>query len=321
MWTRRELKEEAKAVLKKHYWKAVLVGILVMFVGDAMNMSMVTGHFVSISGVEWNAVQGEENSLDAFSTLLDSQENSVISIGTLVIPFAETLMWEQARMGNLIMITVICLLTLLVLWLMQCFLTNPFAVLHRGFFVNSFEKEIGIGEAFQITCKKYWNCIRVMFLRDLKIFLWSCLYVVLVVMALLSIEKKALFVLMMILLILGTILLYIKIYECMPVPYILADNPNIGAREALSESKRLMKGEKWNLFVLQLSFMGWTILSVLTVNILAIFFLTPYQCYTYAAWYRKLNPNRKNEEDDMVPVDYTQNFTIKVLDNWDLDEL
>jgi len=107
----------------------------------------------------------------------------------------------------------------------------------------------------------------------------------------------------------------------MLVPYILADNPNIGAREALSESKRLMKGEKWNLFVLQLSFMGWTILSVLTVNILAIFFLTPYQCYTYAAWYRKLNPNRKNEEDDMVPVDYTQDFTIKVLDNWDLDEL
>jgi len=317
MWTRRELKEEAKAVLKKHYWKAVLVGVLIMFVGDALNMYMVTGNLVSLSGVEWREIQGNESKLNAFSTLFSSLEDSAISFGGLIVPLSETLMWEQARRGNLLMITLVCLLSLLVLGLMQCFLINPFAVLYRGFFVNSFEKEIGVRESFQITGKEYWNYIKIMFMRDAKISLWSCLPTGLLMVAIFIKRSLSLALLLVILSIPAIILLYIKIYECMLVPYILQSNPRIGAREALVESRRLMQGEKWKLFVLQLSFIGWSVLSMLTFNILAIFFVTPYQCYTYAALYRKLNPKRENVEDDGAPED----FTIKVLDNFELNDL
>lgn len=70
------------------------------------------------------------------------------------------------------------------------------------------------------------------------------------------------------------------------VPYVLADNPGMTAMEALSESKRLMNGHKWNAFVLDLSFIGWYLLSLLTAGILLIFWVNPYVYSTDAVLYR-----------------------------------
>ena len=47
--------------------------------------------------------------------------------------------------------------------------------------------------------------------------------------------------------------------------YVLADNPEMTAREALRESKEIMHGHKWELFVLQLSFILWMILGLFTL--------------------------------------------------------
>ena len=58
-------------------------------------------------------------------------------------------------------------------------------------------------------------------------------------------------------------------------PYIMAENPEMTAREAINESKRLMYGHKWELFCLELSFIGWYLLAALTVGI-GGFFLAPY---------------------------------------------
>ncbi|MGL4737500.1 MAG: DUF975 family protein [Cellulosilyticaceae bacterium] len=69
--------------------------------------------------------------------------------------------------------------------------------------------------------------------------------------------------------------------------YILADNPNMGIREAFNESKRITYGHKWDLFVLGLSFMGWVILAVLTFGI-GYFWLIPYMQTTYANTYKSL---------------------------------
>ncbi|SFU70902.1 Uncharacterized membrane protein [Clostridium sp. DSM 8431] len=73
--------------------------------------------------------------------------------------------------------------------------------------------------------------------------------------------------------------------------YILADNPDMTAKEAFEESKTMMEGHKLELFVLILSFILWDILTVVTCGIASIY-VAPYKVATFANYYNKL----KNEE-------------------------
>ena len=69
--------------------------------------------------------------------------------------------------------------------------------------------------------------------------------------------------------------------------YVLADHPEMTARQALNESKRITQGHKADLFVLYLSFLGWNILAWFTFGILYIW-LIPYMQATVANFYRSL---------------------------------
>lgn len=64
--------------------------------------------------------------------------------------------------------------------------------------------------------------------------------------------------------------------------YLLIDNPQMSALECIRESKRLMKGRKWELFVLDLSFIGWSLLTI--IPFVSIWVL-PYTEVTYANYY------------------------------------
>ena len=66
--------------------------------------------------------------------------------------------------------------------------------------------------------------------------------------------------------------------------YILADNPEIGIMEAIAESKRMMQGNKWKFFCLNLSFIGWIILSCFTLGI-GLLWLLPYMEVSIVAFY------------------------------------
>lgn len=70
--------------------------------------------------------------------------------------------------------------------------------------------------------------------------------------------------------------------------YILFDNPEVGALQAISMSKEMMRGHKLELFVLDLSFIGWLILVPLTLGILGLW-VTPYMTATEANFYDSLN--------------------------------
>lgn len=67
-------------------------------------------------------------------------------------------------------------------------------------------------------------------------------------------------------------------------PFILSDNPQMTAREALSESKRLMKGRKGRLFYIELSFIVWILIGVITVGI-GLLWIIPYMTATFSAFY------------------------------------
>ena len=70
-------------------------------------------------------------------------------------------------------------------------------------------------------------------------------------------------------------------------PYLLDDCKNLPAKDALKVSMRMMKGHKWELFVFHLSFIGWHLLSVLTLGILTIFLVSPYQNTALAGYYEE----------------------------------
>ena len=83
----------------------------------------------------------------------------------------------------------------------------------------------------------------------------------------------------------------IMAYNYSMVNFVLSENPDMTAREALKESKRIMKGYRFKLFCLELSFFGWVLLSVLTFGI-GFIWVVPYQQATLAAFYREIS----NEE-------------------------
>ena len=79
----------------------------------------------------------------------------------------------------------------------------------------------------------------------------------------------------------------VKSYEYYMVPYILAENPNISSARAFELSRIMTNGEKWNIFVLELSFMGWQILGMLACCI-GTYFVLPYMDSTFAELYEAM---------------------------------
>ena len=72
--------------------------------------------------------------------------------------------------------------------------------------------------------------------------------------------------------------------------YIMVDNPEMSAKEAMKASRAMMKGNKWKLFCLTFSFIGWDILAALTFGVGNIV-LCPYVEAAGAAFYRELKVN------------------------------
>jgi len=80
----------------------------------------------------------------------------------------------------------------------------------------------------------------------------------------------------------------IKMLSYSMATYILACHPNVNAIEALNLSKRMTKGHKGKVFMMGLSFIGWMILSALTLNILGIFYVYPYMRIAFAGLFTEL---------------------------------
>lgn len=81
------------------------------------------------------------------------------------------------------------------------------------------------------------------------------------------------------------------------VPYLLHDYPELSPREAMKISREMMRGQKWNLFVLDFTFIGWILLSILTLG-LGVLFVQPYMLTARAAFYEDLKAEKLIEETD-----------------------
>lgn len=81
--------------------------------------------------------------------------------------------------------------------------------------------------------------------------------------------------------------------------YVLADNPNIPIMDAIRESKRMMNGNKWKLFLLELSFTGWILIAALTAGI-GLLWVMPYITAASVGFYEvargNLRPRQLNDD-------------------------
>lgn len=136
------------------------------------------------------------------------------------------------------------------------------------FFINNREGKASLRDfVASFTKEAYGSAVLTMFLRSLFTALWCLLLIVPGI---------------------------IKSYEYCLIPYILAENPGIDRKTAFARSKYLMTGHKWDMFVLDLSFLGWHILAALTIGILGIFYVNPYQLSAKAEAYAALCEMKDN---------------------------
>ena len=80
-------------------------------------------------------------------------------------------------------------------------------------------------------------------------------------------------------------------YAYAMTPYIMNDRPDLDASDCIHESRVMMKGYKWKLFCLDLSFIGWALLCILTLGI-GLLWLQPYIEASHAKFYEELKARK-----------------------------
>lgn len=114
----------------------------------------------------------------------------------------------------------------------------------------------------------------------------------------------------------------IKSYAYSMSYFILLDHPELTANEARKKSMELMDGNKWRLFCLQFSFIGWILLSILTFGIL-MFWVTPYMQVATAKFYLELLPQDEQEQScqndggDGLDSDVNSNYDNSSANDFD----
>lgn len=229
MWTRRDLKEDSKGLLKLNYWPFVLVGFIYSLVagGGGGGSASSAGNSLNNENIEWSDP-------DFLATLL-----AVLAV-----------------------VLVIFVVLFVIGVLLKVFFLNPIKVGCYRYMVMARDVKPVISEIMFSFKGGYLNVVKTMFLMDLYQSLWSLLFIIPGV---------------------------VKGYEYRMIPYLLSENPYIDSKQAFAISKNMMTGNKMDTFVLDLSMIGWGLLSLCTCGLLSIFFVTPYKMLIDACLYLRLS--------------------------------
>lgn len=169
--------------------------------------------------------------------------------------------WNDALTGFIVGSATFIILAAIVMAVVYFILGSVVGVGYSRFNLDLVDrqKEPEIGTLFGYF--KYWKTTAVAnLLQGLYVFLWSLLFIIPGIVA-------------------G--------YSYAMTNYILAENPELTASEAIEQSKQMMTGNRWRLFCLQFSFIGWDLLCALTLGI-GNLWLRPYKQAAEAAFYREV---------------------------------
>lgn len=280
MWTRKQIKEKAKKAFQLNYWKCVLCGLIfAIIVGGASGAGgAASGGSSTFSSLMYNNQHREETETVEEVEVEGIDENSDPVTVTVVtsddngneIDVNETDVAFGIAIFSIVALTVfaIVLVASAVGIAVDVLLINPVEFGCRNFFRRNLDEPAKLSSLTFAFDKNYKNAVKTAFFKDLFIWLWSLLFVIPGI---------------------------IKAYEYRLVPYIFAENPDMKYSDILAESSKLMKGNKWKTFVLDLSFIGWELLSLCTCGLLSVFYVDPYKLQTDAALYEALKYGDKKE--------------------------
>lgn len=285
-WTRKELKEKGKKTFKKNYWKCVLVAIILAVVTGSLSGGFSASSFGTHSKNKDHKYSYDiELGEDGFTgTFTDEQIDEIAEDLNLsdeekaefektvndpeLMESIESSAEEMSDGAIVVFVIIMLLFVFLIIAVITAFAIaidviffNPIQMGCNRFFYRNLDEDAKVSNVLFAYDNNFKNTAKILFFRDLFTGLWTLLFI---------------------------IPGFVKAYEYRMIPYLLAENPDMTKEEAFAESKKLMAGNKWKAFVLDLSFIGWYILTLLTCGILGVFYVHPYKAATNAALYEKL---------------------------------
>ncbi len=310
---RKEAKSQARGVVKSHYIFLVLICLVAVLYGtefsgiktNAVDLyKTLTGQEVDVGGnsFESNLSSREkvaddiaDEDFEAGRKKADAQmkeyENektdqilgrkngtlaplvNLFSSGHFYLNIAEGL--RSVVHSDTIATAIFVIISVLITGLFWIFVKNMIqGILRRAFLEARMYESVPVGHLLHFRIVKRWIRVSLsLLLKDFFHLLWS----------------------------LTIVGYFIKYYAYYAVPYIVAENPDIKPREAVSLSRRIMYGHKWDCFKLDFSFIGWYILGFITFGISEIFWSLPYRVAAKSEYYVQLR--RIAKETDIEGID------------------
>ena len=265
MYNRQQIKKNAKLVLKRSYWTCFLVSLLAAILTGNIRITYKQTYTVSPDSVS-SADQ------EALSQLAGSGQVSYSA-------WLHTV-WNYLTGSNFSKYLLISMAAAIVLSLItEFFIRTPVRLGHARFYIATREQlnPVDFSYAFYGFKYNYFKKAWAYFSTRIIIWLWGLLAAIPYVLSLVLTYMRNEDMWMNLALLTLPLLIpsIIKSYQYKMVPYILSNNSNIGGKRARELSTAITKGNKWKLFFLDLSFIGWILLGVLACFV-GILFVLPY---------------------------------------------
>jgi len=276
MWNRKEIKQEGKKSFLKNFWMCVAVCFLLAFLTSeyGSSTSAISRYNDNTNNLKSNVIfnqTAKKHNLDIANNgkLLIKNSKVTNEVDNFVDQTSSGFNYLFKMIGGVKKIfnnEYVGAVMLFIAGILQIcytlFFAYPFLIGSKNFFIkNRKEEKTSVRECFSLfKSKDYLNCVKIMFFKSLYLFFWAF-----------------------------TIVGYfIKIYEYRMIPYILAENPELTKKEVFAQTKQMMKGNKFDTFVYDLSFIGWYLLGALTFGLLDIFYINPYKACSDVELYSKI---------------------------------
>ena len=314
MFKIKDIKKSAKSFLKKNIWNLIVAGIIITFVIGETTLTNVSFSNLELSynmftnlreNYGSNLSKEEENqetkniikqySSNVVSQIFSGSPNNFITeynakynvtkgifydifsiITTSRIQLTQLVNRILNNQNISILATIILIIMALISLLIKVLLANPLIIGKNRMFLESIyyhkTKLNVITSAFRKN--RYSNAVKTVLFKNIYQLLWNVT-------------------------IIGGI---IKNYSYKMVTYIQAENGEIGAKQSILISRKMMDGHKLECFKIDLSFIGWNLLVIITFGLAGIF-VVPYYEATMAEYYKRLREdyiNNKKESFELL---------------------
>ncbi len=299
MRERKRIKSQAKVCLKKHWAIFAAACLIAAFLGAEFSTSLGfssvqslgaavpgSGFKTQVTENSWEgilatiaehdlqagrdaAAQAQQAAVDAAEEgdpafgrtrgVLSELVNQISSGSIVVTAVAAAASITGSKNGGIALLVVLFAAGMAVYWF---FVQNLFPVAMRRVFLEGmlYDRVTPQRFLFLLRVRRWRRAAWVMFVKYGAYLLWSLTVV-------------------------GAV---VKHYSYFLVPYIVAENPDLTARQAITLSRRMMRGHKWECFVFELTFLGWDLLGALTLGLFDVLFTNPYKVACFTRYYAQL---------------------------------